>query len=281
MEQAVCSRCHMPANALNDVPAEISVYLKKNMSRDFIHKRVCVPCFQAFEQAVQDPIHIPNRVTPEVLRKVEAWSRRTDVLKEAAFLMKSHKNEEAKQKYDEYVNLIEEGFSMPMAQFTAQVFRESGRREELAVFVLVLWDLIVLNEGNDEKQKLIGAKIIELSRGLPMVATLQARVRKYERTTKNKLLFKQMFKDLGGKGCFVASYVFADPYAPEVMVLRQFRDQYLMPHFFSRRWVKLYYEKSPAWVMALENSKWGPVFKPVVKSILRILAFLISPCLRR
>ena len=45
--------------------------------------------------------------------------------------------------------------------------------------------------------------------------------------------------------CFIASEVYGDTNAPEVVALRQFRDQNLRPRFFGRVFIAIYYRFSP------------------------------------
>ena len=46
---------------------------------------------------------------------------------------------------------------------------------------------------------------------------------------------------LEGSGCFVATVVYGDRYAPEVQALRTFRDQVLAKHFLGRAFIRSYY----------------------------------------
>lgn len=49
-----------------------------------------------------------------------------------------------------------------------------------------------------------------------------------------------------GKGCFIATVCYGDYNAPEVLILRQFRDRILMSYRTGRLFVKIYYFISPA-----------------------------------
>jgi hypothetical protein len=65
--------------------------------------------------------------------------------------------------------------------------------------------------------------------------------------------------------CYIATMVYGSYDAPEVLVLRKFRDEKLQPYFLGRLFIRIYYALSPAFVYFFKNNK--PVNK-FIKCIL-------------
>jgi hypothetical protein len=66
-------------------------------------------------------------------------------------------------------------------------------------------------------------------------------------------------------GCFIATMVYGSYDAPEVLVLRRFRDEKLAPHLWGRMLIKLYYGVSPLIVKIFRNNQ---TVKRLLKGIL-------------
>ena len=67
----------------------------------------------------------------------------------------------------------------------------------------------------------------------------------------------------GGGGCFIATAAFGSPLAPQVELLREFRDRYLLPHPAGQAFVALYYALSPPLAELIAGSE-------ILRAIVRV-----------
>jgi hypothetical protein len=67
----------------------------------------------------------------------------------------------------------------------------------------------------------------------------------------------------GGGGCFIATATYGSPLAPQVQLLREFRDRYLISSAVGRTVVGWYYALSPSWAATIARSA-------VLRSIARV-----------
>ncbi|WP_276975704.1 CFI-box-CTERM domain-containing protein, partial [Flavobacterium filum] len=59
----------------------------------------------------------------------------------------------------------------------------------------------------------------------------------------------------GSSGCYIATMAYGDYDHPQVMILRQFRDEVLDKSAFGKWFIKTYYHYSPKLVERLKNRK--------------------------
>ena len=75
-----------------------------------------------------------------------------------------------------------------------------------------------------------------------------------------------------GGGCFVATATFGNPFAPEVVTLRRFRDEVISQTALGRSLIRLYYFVSPFIATLVSRSK---VLKAASRvSLTRVVLFL-------
>jgi hypothetical protein len=75
------------------------------------------------------------------------------------------------------------------------------------------------------------------------------------------------------RGCFIATAAYGSPLEPHVQTLRTFRDQYLLTNSLGKKWVAIYYQKSPPLARWLEEH---PYFKPAVRIILSPFVWFVG-----
>lgn len=71
--------------------------------------------------------------------------------------------------------------------------------------------------------------------------------------------------DGGGGGCFIATAAFGSQIEPQVVLLRQFRDEVLLAHPLGQRFVGWYYDSSPPVARFITEHEW---LRPIVRGIL-------------
>jgi hypothetical protein len=76
-----------------------------------------------------------------------------------------------------------------------------------------------------------------------------------------------------GSGCYVATMVYGSYDAPEVLILRRFRDDVLTHYSWGRAFIKWYYANSPGFVARYRNS---PRVNRFIRFLLNRLVNLLS-----
>jgi len=84
--------------------------------------------------------------------------------------------------------------------------------------------------------------------------------------------------DESKSGCFIATAVYGTPYAPEVIVLKEFRDNWLLGFPLGRAFVSCYYQISPPVAHQIAKNKY---LKKITKSVLIIPLLKIANYLKR
>lgn len=69
-------------------------------------------------------------------------------------------------------------------------------------------------------------------------------------------------------GCFIATACYGDYNSPEVLILRRYRDDKLLPSYLGMQFVALYYSISPPIVRILKNNS---LLKSLIKSVLGLI----------
>lgn len=79
----------------------------------------------------------------------------------------------------------------------------------------------------------------------------------------------QLTKDPGG--CYIATYTYGNYNAPEVLILRKFRDEKLLNNFIGKLFVKIYYAISPFLVRNFHSEFFKKNSKKILDKFVNIL----------
>lgn len=72
------------------------------------------------------------------------------------------------------------------------------------------------------------------------------------------------------EGCYIATMVYGDYNHPNVLELRNFRDNYLKKYVLGNQFIKVYYKLSPIFVQKFENNKsLNKIIKGVLDKLIR------------
>lgn len=79
-------------------------------------------------------------------------------------------------------------------------------------------------------------------------------------------------KATSGGGCYIATMAYGDYDHPQVMILRQFRDEVLDSTAFGRWFIKTYYHHSPKLVEKLKNKKkLNAIFRKILNQFIKLI----------
>ena len=80
-------------------------------------------------------------------------------------------------------------------------------------------------------------------------------IRENKRINDRNIINRRINNSSSGGGCYIATMVYGDYGHPQVLVLREFRDNFLAHYVLGRAFISFYYKYSPGWVKALEHNK--------------------------
>lgn len=148
--------------------------------------------------------------------------------------------------------------------FSIWLLNDKGQRVELLVNEIGAFD---------------GSKAVGISKGgifiLDIAAdgdwTISAEGNSFQPSSKETQEGTSSAQEEPKKGCFIATAVYGTPAAPEIEVLRKFRDNTLLQNGFGRKFVEFYYQASPPAADFISEH-------PLVKETARIL--LVEPVVK-
>lgn len=237
---------------------------------------VCNPCRSELHKSVQSQsggVLVQQERAAEQHR-LHLWKSRVLLIKKARSLMSQKNYSEAAVNYEKYLKILEIVFQCKKGSYlTPEMFKDNARTSELTVVASVYWDLLRIYDSSPryaERQVLAARQLANFIRFTPIFPDIIKKAQAFVKQAKNPDVIKGFLRtaSLAKPRCFVATSAFMSPLAPEVQILRFYRDQYLNRSRVGQKLIEVYYRRSPAIADFLDRH---PRLKPVVRAFLRVL----------
>ena len=269
-----CPRCGIQVNDVHPIDADLQGKLEI-MGQAGLPPEVCAGCLADLKRmtAGSGGVLMAQERAKEQHR-LQLWKSRVGLIKKARMCMGQKLYSEAAVAYEKYLKILEIVFDLKKGdKLTPDLFKESARTTELTVVASVYWDLLRIYDMSDkyhERQVVAARQLAVFIQVTPIYPDIVKKAEAFQRQAKNPGVIKQFLKAAAAeKGrCFIATAAFESPLAPEVLALRQFRDQILRKSFLGRQFIYFYYQTSPRLACLLDKQKW---LKPAVRELLRLM----------
>ncbi|MFN7728872.1 MAG: CFI-box-CTERM domain-containing protein [Bdellovibrio sp.] len=267
-----CPRCGTPTSALQNIDPALLAKLSES-GQGGIPGEVCANCFAQLAGSVARGSVLLAREKAREQRKLVLWKSRVGLIKKARSLMSEKAFSEAAVGYEKYIRVLEVVFDAKPGELAPEHFKESARTQELTVVASVYWDLLRIYDTSErygDRMQAAAQKLAQFLRFTPIYPDIMRKAGTFSKSCKNKPVLKSFLKAASEKkgGCFVATSAFENSAAPEVLILRNWRDESLRNSILGQAFIWFYYRISPPIAWFLDKN---PRLKPVVRKSLRLL----------
>ena len=272
-----CPRCGTETSNLMHIDAGMRLALKTTDTGE-VPPDVCSGCYSDLAGKVSKGVKLRMEEQAKAKNRQMMWKSRVGLVKRARQLMEAKAYSEAAISYEKYLRVLEITHDMTKGALTPDVFGKSNRSKELTVVTSVYLDLLRIYDTSPAYR----ARMEEASKKLalfapysPIYPDVIKKAENFTRSAKNPDVIKQFLKQSrrNRPRCFIATVVFQYPLAPELIILRTFRDDVLRRRLLGRRFIYFYYRYSPRVAQWLESR---PHWHWPVKGLLRIICATIS-----
>lgn len=250
MANQPCPQCGNVVDHMMSIDAGMRLALKE-AGQENLPSAVCPSCFEQLTGNVSQGLKLRMERDVREKNKMMAWKNRVHLIKNARNLMAQKAYSEAAVQYEKYLRVLEVVFNLKKGELSPAVFNNSSRSKELTVVASVYWDLLRIYDTHPkyaDRMLAAGQKLAQFLPFSPIYPDILKKAETFARSAKNPKIMDSFLRSMKArKGpCFIAGAAFADsPYAPELLILRAYRDRVLKSHPMGRRLIWLYYRLSP------------------------------------
>jgi hypothetical protein len=255
LQPTACSKCGNLSDTFVDIDPAMRSALQESGQAGPIPDRVCSTCFEQLTSAVSQGLKLRLEATVREKNKMLAWKNRVHLIKNARNLMNQKAYSEAAVQYEKYLRVLELVYNLKKGDLSPAVFNNSSRSKELTVIASVYWDLMRIYDTSPrytDRMSYAGQKLTDFLKYSPIYPDIVKKAEAFSKSCKNPVIMRQFLRGVRARRgpCFIATAVFPQN-APELTILRRYRDEVLRPTPFGRRAIWIYYRLSPrlaAWI---------------------------------
>ncbi len=268
-----CPRCGKNAAGLQNIDSPLTTKLREYGNTEKLPEQVCLNCYTQLSESVGKGSFRNSVGKAREQRKLTLWKSRVNLIKAARSHMNSKAFSDAAVQYEKYIKVLEMVFDVKPGELTPEHFKDSARTQELTVVAGVYWDLLRIYDTNEkygDRMKMAAVKLSSFLRYTPVFPDIVRKGEAFAKSANNPSivrLFLKSAKESKGR-CFIATAAFSSCYAPEVIILQEWRDHVLLQSRAGRAFVRLYYAVSPPIAGLID---FMPMLKAPVRAILRLL----------
>lgn len=268
-----CPRCGLDVPELAQVDLEILVKMRE--AGETVPDQVCRACGSELRKTVRSGggfLLAQERALEQ--HRQTLWKSRVSLIKKARNLMNLKAYAEAAVTYEKYLKILEIVFQCKKGEIlTPEHFKDNARTSELTVVASVYWDLLRLYDTSEhfaERQMEVAKQLALFVKYTPIFPDILKRAEVFVKQARHPDSVRLFLKNAstGSGSCFIASSAFENSSAPEVKILRFYRDYYLRRTSAGRKFIGIYYKYSPPIASFLDSH---PALKPAVREALKFL----------
>lgn len=234
--------------------------LQADLDPSQIPDQVCPSCYDELTRRVSKGVKLRMEAQAREQNRAVLWKSRVNLIKQARGLMSQKAYSEAAVCYEKYLRVLEIVYNKKPGELEPGIFNNSTRSKEMTVITSVYWDLLRIYDMSPrygDRQRKTAAKLAQFVKFSTIYPDIIKRAESFVRSAKHPDVIRGFLRSSGGlRGkCFIATAVYRnDPYAPEVMLLRRYRDQKLRRTKPGRTLVYIYYQLSPPLAKIVNHS---------------------------
>jgi hypothetical protein len=183
-----------------DVPSELQLKLLDISLAESMYSQTCADCLRLLRRGATNPNEFKHSKQVEDQQKQSMWSSRGDLIKRAQQALKESHWSNATKNFEGYIHVLEVVFDQKPGKLTPDHFRELNKIEEMKSLILVLWELIQIHDGKNERlMDEYCNQLGKFGQCSPLKLTMLDKIKEYDTKATFKKYLRRTEKQLRGE----------------------------------------------------------------------------------